>query len=826
MSTQSPLNPGTSDHDRQIQQIVQEVVRRREAGEDISNEKVMQDHPNLLPELGEQLRALRPVGSGGDQDETIIDTSSKGDQISVAGSSRDNAETVQDSIGPLPRSLPNIEGYRIINVLGQGGMGIVYRAVQDALNRSVALKVLPAMVGSASPAAVARFRREATAAGRLHHTHIVPIYDFGESHDAYYYAMELITGEPLNVLIQRFREQNAPAASPAQFMDIFRSAVPSVSSDGFSLSSAGASDSVSPGGATVSTPGRGMVYYRLVARWIADAADALHYAHNEGIIHRDIKPANLIISVDGRIMVADFGLAKSADEPTVTMTGSLMGTLRYLSPEQAMAKRIKVDHRTDIYSLGLTLYELLTLQQAFPQSDEKKILAAIIQKDPVAPRKISPAVPSELEVICQKAIEKSPESRYPTAGAMAQDLTRYLNDLPISARAAGPVRRVIKFVKRRRAAVAMTVAILAVLGLAFAIPASIRFARERTEEKVRRLVSEANTFRDQAIRHNDRSRWDAADDLFKEAIELAPDDPFALGDYASFKKDMFNKCGRDPTLLKEANKFCDRALESNVDALESKGELSRLWNIKGVILKKLEKYDESLKAYAKAVELAPHEASTLENYGVLAALNYDLTDAEQTLVRAAALATEKEQPYCNIWQSLAQIQLLRQDAAAIDNIEKAVEYGRTDADVGLAEARVFLLLKGHEDAPRALDAVKAADRIASDDTPRARINRMLAIAHLRNGHYEKAIEHADIALREEDLAAINHLIIAVAYGRLGGHVMARNSLAAAKATWPKDLRNSGEFRPVAPTQTLWIESADELLDLLQEAKDLVPDGQD
>lgn len=819
MSTRSPLNPGTSDRVRQVQQVVQEVVRRREAGEELPDEKVMQDHPNLLPELGAQLRGLRPVGSRGDQDETIVDTSSTGSQISVAGSSRDNAETVQDPIVPLPRSIPNIDGYRIISVLGQGGMGIVYRAVQDALNRSVALKVLPAMVGSASPAAVARFRREATAAGRLHHTHIVPIYDFGESHDAYYYAMELITGEPLNVLIQRFREQNAPAASPTQFMDIFRSAVPSVSSDGFSLSSAGASDSVAYGGATVSTAGRGMVYYRLVARWMADAADALHYAHSEGIIHRDIKPANLIISVDGRIMVADFGLAKSADEPTVTMTGSLMGTLRYLSPEQAMAKRIKVDHRTDIYSLGLTLYELLTLQQAFPQSDEKKILAAIIQKDPVAPRKISPAVPPELEVICQKAIEKSPESRYPTAGAMAQDLTRYLNDLPISARAAGPIRRVVKFVKRRRAAVAMTVAIVAILGLAFAIPASIRFARERTEEKVRRLVGDANSLRADAMERNEKSKWEAATKLFEEALVLAPDNPYALGNYAILLKDMFNKRGRDPALLEKANGLCDRGLEAGVD-------LSDLWNAKGVILKKLERYDEALEAYARAVELAPREASTLENYGVLAALNYDLTDAEQTLVRAAALATEKEQKYCNIWQSLAQIQLLRQDTAAIDNIEQAVECGPTDADVGLAEARVFLLLKGHEDAERAFYAVKAASRIASDDTPRGRTNRMLAIAYLRNGRFEEAIEHAEIALREEDLAAINHLIIAVAYGHLGGHVMARNSLAAAKATWPKDLRNPGEFRPVAPTQTLWIESADELLDLLQEAKDLVPDGQE
>ena len=321
-------------------------------------------------------------------------------------------------------------------------------------------------------------------------------------------------------------------------------------------------------------------------------------------------------------------------------------------------------------------------------------------------------------------------------------------------------------------------------------------------------------FRDLATGANDKSLWAKAAQEFEKAIALDPTNPVALGDYAMLKLEVFNRFGRDPVLLEDANELCDRALA--IDA-----ELSELWNVKGIILKKLRRFDESLDAYAKAIALEPGNAAFLENYGVLAAIKHDLAAAAQTLSEAADLALKQGKKYCNIWQSLAQIQLVHQDAAAIATIDTAVECGPGDANVGLVEARVFLSLRGHADQARALFAAKHAERVARDDTPRGRISRMLAFAHLRSGDYDAAIEHASVALEEGDLASINHLILSLAHGYLKHQAEARDALAAASATWPRDLKAPGEIRPIAPTQTLWIEFADELLELQRETQELL-----
>mgnify|MGYP001587536400 FL=1 len=410
---------------------------------------------------------------------------------------------------------PRIDGYHITGVLGQGGMGIVYKAVQAKLNRAVALKVLPAMIGSANPAAVQRFRREATAAARLHHTNIIPIYDFGESIDAHYYAMELVVGEALNDIIDRFAGDGVPNPTGAQ-MDQLYSRL-SLSSAGMLLSMDAADVTATEPGTTTAVGLRGRSYFRQVARWVSDAAEALHYAHSQGIIHRDIKPANLMLAADGRIMVADFGLAKSADEHSVTKTGAVVGTLRYLSPEQAMAKRVKVDHRTDIYSLGVTMYELLCFRPAYPMTDDKEILSAVLTRDPVAPRKINHHVPAELDTICMKCLEKMPVARYETAKTLADDLRRYIADLPIAAKRPGPLRRVVKFVRRHKAPVAAVSAVMLLTASAIfwqrETVARRKAQIEQRKARVLQLNESATTF---AM----TNRWDNAEAELQSALRL------------------------------------------------------------------------------------------------------------------------------------------------------------------------------------------------------------------------------------------------------------------------------------------------------------------
>jgi tetratricopeptide (TPR) repeat protein len=223
---------------------------------------------------------------------------------------------------------------------------------------------------------------------------------------------------------------------------------------------------------------------RAIRTLVADVADALEHAHKQGVIHRDIKPSNLLLSPDGKLSLNDFGLARMLEQPGMTMTGEFVGTPAYMSPEQVMLGRIPLDQRTDIYSLGATLYELLTLRPRFTGERRDQILSQIIQKEPPPPRHLNKQVPRDLETICLKALDKDPDKRYQTAGQMADDLRRYVNRFAISAKRAGPVERLKKWVRRHpalTAALAVTLLALVVAGL---------FAYQAHDAELRRRVAE------------------------------------------------------------------------------------------------------------------------------------------------------------------------------------------------------------------------------------------------------------------------------------------------------------------------------------------------
>jgi tetratricopeptide (TPR) repeat protein len=330
--------------------------------------------------------------------------------------------------------------FEIVRELGRGGMGVVYEARQVSLNRKVALKVLSGGLGLTAKA-VQRFRREAEAAAKLHHTNIVPVYATGEQDGTHFYAMELIEGPSLDHVIRHMRHPGENT-SPAANLDATGPYVPI------------AGESGAPSALSSSSLGSGSPYFDTVARMVAEVADALEYAHRQGVIHRDIKPANLLLSAEGRLSVNDFGLARVLEQPGMTLTGEFVGTPAYTSPEQITAGRIPLDHRTDVYSLGATLYELLTLQPPFTGKQRDQILAQIVQKEPRPPRKLNKKVPVDLETICLKAMEKDPDRRYQMAGAMAEDLRRYVNRFAISARRAGPVQRLVKWTRRQPAVAA------------------------------------------------------------------------------------------------------------------------------------------------------------------------------------------------------------------------------------------------------------------------------------------------------------------------------------------------------------------------------------
>jgi tetratricopeptide (TPR) repeat protein len=360
--------------------------------------------------------------------------------------------------------------FEIVRELGRGGMGVVYEARQFSLNRKVALKVLSGGLGLTAKA-VQRFRREAEAAAKLHHTNIVPVYATGEQDGTHFYAMELIEGPSLDHVIRQMRQPGESASPPAQL----DATGPYVSA---------ANESGTPSALSSSSLGSGSPYFDTVARMVAEVADALEYAHHQGVIQRDIKPANLLLSAEGRLSVNDFGLARVLEQPGMTLTGEFVGTPAYTSPEQITAGRIPLDHRTDVYSLGATLYELLTLQSPFTGKQRDQILAQIVQKEPKAPRELSKKVPVDLETICLKALEKDPDRRYQSAGAMADDLRRYVNRFAISARRAGPLQRMVKWARRHPAVAASLGCLFVAVGVAFAFAYQAhRAEQQRLEEQ-------------------------------------------------------------------------------------------------------------------------------------------------------------------------------------------------------------------------------------------------------------------------------------------------------------------------------------------------------
>jgi serine/threonine protein kinase/uncharacterized protein HemY len=406
--------------------------------------------------------------------------------------------------------------FRIIREIGRGGMGVVYEAEQVSLGRRVAVKVLP-FAATLDPKQLQRFKNEAQAAAHLRHPNIVPVYYFGCERGVHFYAMQYIEGRNLAALIREMRllsglrvaEEEDSAGSVLAWPDEMVSGdwAPSRSSpaDGpatgpYSPVSAGldsaAPETSSRAAAALSTERstKNPSYFRTVASLGVQAADALEFAHELGVVHRDIKPANLLVDAHGQLWITDLGLAYCQGNPGLTMTGDVVGTLRYMSPEQTLAKRGQVDHRTDIYSLGVTLYELLTLEAAFAGHDRQELLQQIALEEPRLPRRLNKAIPVELETIVLKAMAKDPSERYPTAQELADDLKRFLEDKPIRARRPTLLERATKWSRRHRRAVVTALVLLFVVMIGMAVSTGLiwhwQTRAEARSGQARRAVDE------------------------------------------------------------------------------------------------------------------------------------------------------------------------------------------------------------------------------------------------------------------------------------------------------------------------------------------------
>ena len=433
-----------------VELLADEFLERYRRGERPSLAEYEAKHP----EYAERIRSLFPALI------LMEELGSRGQE--AVGPHPEHAATPS----PMPQRLGD---YLLLRLVGSGGMGIVYEAIQESLGRHVALKTLPHQQLS-DPTRLERFRREARAAARLHHTHIVPVFGVGEHDGLHYYTMQFIRGQGLDtVLFEVKRIRNEPSEA---------SAANGPAGQGSSVTLAWGlrtgrfqgerEQRDGPPGTGVSQidPGKapdverptshsatsvvrsdlseqgGTQYLRSVVRIGVDVADALEYAHKEGILHRDIKPSNLMLDAQGQVWITDFGLAKAQDSDELTRTGDIVGTLRYMAPERFNGWS---DPRSDVYALGATLYELLALRPAFDESDRVKLIDQVLRGSPTPLRQLDRRVPRDLETIVEKALAREPGDRYPTAGQLAEDLRRFAEGRPILARRFSLIERVWRF---------------------------------------------------------------------------------------------------------------------------------------------------------------------------------------------------------------------------------------------------------------------------------------------------------------------------------------------------------------------------------------------
>ncbi len=396
----------------------------------------------------------------------------------------DDAPTLATGTGGARPAGPRRIGHFLIRrELGAGGMGTVYLAHDEPMNREIALKVMSRH--HASDKAGRRFEQEAWIAGRLDHPNIVKVYERGEWEEFSFFAMELVDGGSLADVIEGMRRGGRDQGLGLQF---------------------GTSQ-----------------YNHWAVRTVIEAARGLDFAHHQGIVHRDIKPVNLLLSRTlGSVKIADFGIAMDLEAARMTTVGTVMGTVLYMAPEQIRGDTQRIDARTDVYALGVTLFELITLQMPYPGKTQQLYMSQVLTAETRRARKLNTRVSADLDTVLRKALEKSPADRYQTAAAFADDLDNVLHLRPIQARPAGPVRRLVKWIRRQpvHAALAATL----IVGIPAAGLIGARALAERTAARRAHIAD----LLDQARWLGQREEYAAMLDRASAVLALAPENVMGL----------------------------------------------------------------------------------------------------------------------------------------------------------------------------------------------------------------------------------------------------------------------------------------------------------
>ena len=701
----------TSSGDRNpVECLAEEFLERHRRGERPALTEYVKRHPEWAEEIREVFPALMMM-------ERL--KPAQGDITgSFAGGPR-----------PLPNHVPEQLGdFRILREVGRGGMGIVYEATQESLDRHVALKVLPSH-SLLNPKHLLRFRREARAAARLHHTNIVPVFGMGETTGQHYYVMQFIVGSGVHDVVEelkRLKKESQAAAPPKPSPAITRGASLAAITEGFltgrfpNPDTADDDPAVSPSGTQIpsladSNPGSLVQtqssenFAKAVARVGVQVARALEYAHAQGVFHRDIKPANLLLDIQGTAWVADFGLAKTLDDTdNISVDGDMLGTLRYMAPERFKGD---ADGRSDIYALGLTLYELLTLRPAFDETDQNRLILQVTTATPPRPRSINREIPRDLETIVLKAIEHDPSQRYQSAAEMADDLECFLESRPIGARSVGNLERAWKWAKRKPAVAGLMAALAVSLTLGFigitslwvdAVAARDKadLAANEAKENSDRVTAAVNTF------YTEVSEAELLDQpgmqpLRRRLLNLA------LGFYQDFqrqKRDDPRQKGDDPKLMRA---LADAALRSGM----INKELGDPTNAYLLLLKSYDILNQEVSKFPDDVELRLLKVRAVN----------ELTEADSSSDLGLAMI--------KMYTALTPIGLATMKAIAArdpDNLQYLKLLGRS---YHLTSAQGRRLLSSYDHADTGIKGINALERYTKAKPEDVEGARWLALAY-------------------------------------------------------------------------------------------------
>ena len=614
-----PIELTIADDDPELlEKIVDHFTARMRSGE----------HPSIT-EYQDRFPAHR------DEIDDLLSSVAMIEQLKPNSASNTDGRPLLDKVA----SLKQIGNYKIVREVGRGGMGVVFEAIHESLGRQVALKVMPTPLVN-SQKYIERFQREAKAAAKLHHTNIVSVFGVGEGEGYHFYVMDFIDGQTLSQIVDglansgsAFKDSTTARQDNtrlnASTRDALRKpnesessgsgcATNSLNSNGFKTNgSSASSDSADLSNdylVPIPKQKQNPEHFRWAAKIGASLADAIVYAHQNKILHRDIKPSNVVLDHKGVPWITDFGLAKDdANEINLTKTGDVIGTPRYLAPESLEGK---YDQRSEVYCIGLTLYEMATLQPAYAKGTTAEVIRAIATTKPTPPRKINSKIPIDLSTIIEKAIESEPANRYQTASQLHSDLVAFLDDRPIDARPPSMFENTARWGRRNPLAAVLSAVSALLLGLV-AVSASIGYlyTNHAYKEEAKRSAelsrqtnlaqSETEKAKEQFTRAeaNVAIAIEAFDEMFSQVVSRGSSRGLNIEGFDELMGVETNVTRKDAAFLKKLLDFYDRFATENADNESLRKESARAFRRAGNIYQLVGDYALANDAYKKSVDL-------------------------------------------------------------------------------------------------------------------------------------------------------------------------------------------------------------------------------